>query len=122
MIHDDPILKIRELIPQDELLALLAEESSELSHAALKLRRVYEGTNPTPVRRQDAYMAVLEEIADVSLALEVLGFNRPMQLLEIQKKMNEKMQRWVERLQEKEGSEDDPEVQQQQGRGGRDHL
>lgn len=119
---NDPIEYIRNSLDQSELLALVAEESSELSHAALKLRRVYEGTNPTPVRRQDAYMAVLEEIADVSLALEVLGFNRPIPLLEIQKKMNEKLQRWVERLQEKEGSEDDPEVQQQQGRGGRDHL
>ena len=98
MIHDDPILKIRELIPQDELLALLAEESSELSHAALKLRRVYEGTNPTPVRRQAAYEAVLEEIADLSNVLVVLGYDRPTTLLQIQQTMNRKLERWLQRL------------------------
>ena len=98
MIHDDPILKIRELIPQDELLALLAEESSELSHAALKLRRVYEGTNPTPVRRQAAYKAVLEEIADLSNVLIVLGYDRPTTLLQIQQTMNRKLERWLQRL------------------------
>lgn len=31
-----------------ELLAQLAEESAELAQAALKLRRAYDGTNPTP--------------------------------------------------------------------------
>lgn len=98
MIHDDPILKVRELIPQDELLALLAEESSELSHAALKLRRVYEGTNPTPVRRQAAYEAVLEEIADLSNVLIVLGYDRPTTLLQIQQTMNRKLERWLQRL------------------------
>lgn len=36
-----------------------------------------------------------------------LGYNGPMQLLEIQKKVNEKKARWVERLQEKEGREHD---------------
>lgn len=100
---NDPIEYIRNSLNQSELLALVAEESSELSHAALKLRRVYEGTNPTPVRRQAAYEAVLEEIADLSNVLIVLGYDRPTTLLQIQKKMNEKLQRWVERLQEKEG-------------------
>ena len=40
---------IREILPQEELLAQLAEEASELAHAALKLRRVYDGRNYTPV-------------------------------------------------------------------------
>lgn len=39
--------KIKQHIPQDELLAQLAEECAELSQAALKLRRALTGINPT---------------------------------------------------------------------------
>lgn len=41
--------KIKQHIPQDELLAQLAEECAELSQAALKLRRALTGINPTSV-------------------------------------------------------------------------
>lgn len=100
---NDRVLMIQERLEQGECLNQLAEECMELGHAALKLRRVYEGSNPTPVSRADAYDAVLEEIADDSVALEVLGYNRPIPLLEIQKKMNEKLDRWVERLEGLDG-------------------
>ena len=99
---NEPAEMILDRLGQDEVLCQLAEESTELAHAALKLRRAYDGSNPTPVSAADAYNAVLEEIADVSLALEVLGFNRPLPLLEVQKIMNEKLERWVQRLEEKE--------------------
>lgn len=39
---------ITKRIPVCELLAGLAEEAAELTQAALKLRRCYDGTNPTP--------------------------------------------------------------------------
>jgi hypothetical protein len=35
-------------LPLTELLAGVAEEAAELAQAALKLRRAYDGTNPTP--------------------------------------------------------------------------
>ena len=37
------------LLPEEELLAKLAEECSEAAKAALKLRRARDGVNPTPV-------------------------------------------------------------------------
>ena len=38
--------KIRDYLPDAEIVAQLAEEASELTQAALKLRRVLDGTNP----------------------------------------------------------------------------
>jgi len=96
--HGDPVEFIREKLPQEELLAQLAEECSELAKAALKLRRVYDGKNPTPVKRSEAYKNLLEEIADISLCLEVLNLNTPMVMFEVQKTMNMKLQRWYMRL------------------------
>ena len=52
-------------LPQGEILAQLAEEAAELSHAALKLRRALDGTNPTPMTAEEARLSLLEEIADV---------------------------------------------------------
>ena len=41
--------KIREYLSDAEIVAQLAEEASELTQAALKLRRVLDGMNPTLV-------------------------------------------------------------------------
>ena len=41
--------KIRDYLSDAEIVAQLAEEASELTQAALKLRRVLDGTNPTLV-------------------------------------------------------------------------
>ena len=41
--------KIRDYLSDAEIVAQLAEEASELTRAALKLRRVLDGTNPTLV-------------------------------------------------------------------------
>lgn len=91
---------IREQLSQEELLCQLAEEAAELSKAALKLRRVYDGTNPTPVNRSEAYNNLLEEIADVNLVSEVLGFGSGQNPLEMCKIMNAKLARWASRLKE----------------------
>lgn len=93
---------IRAKLSQEELLCQLAEEAAELGKAALKLRRVYDGTNPTPVKREEAYNNLLEEIADVALCLEVLDLNTPHLLFEIQKTINMKKKRWAMRLEEAE--------------------
>ena len=96
MKNIDPVDFIRERLPQGELLAQLAEECAELSKAALKLRRVYDGTNPTPVKRSEAYDNLLEEVADVTLCLNVLGITCSMP--EVQRTANEKLSRWCKRL------------------------
>lgn len=63
---------IKKEMPVTELLAGLAEECGELTQAALKLRRVFDGKNPTPTREQDAIEHLYEEIADVWLYLNMI--------------------------------------------------
>ena len=98
----DPIEFIRENLSQEELLTQLAEECSELSKAALKLRRVYNGENPTPIRRDDAFDNVIEEIADVYLCIAVLGLDEPFHQRKICKIMEAKTDRWAQRLKAKQ--------------------
>lgn len=93
-IHD-------QLTPRDALEAL-AEESAELSQAALKMIRAFRigwCNNVTPVTPQEALDNLAEEIADVELVVEVLrhyyAFNTP-----LGKIMDAKRTRWVERLKE----------------------
>lgn len=87
---------ITERIPVCEMLAGLAEEAAELAQAALKLRRCYDGTNPTPVDPDIQYECLLEEIGDVELYLDQLSINR--QVIADYKKA--KLERWQRRLKE----------------------
>ena len=82
------------MLPLAELLTSLAEETCELGQAALKLRRVFTGANPTPVTQEDAIEKFEEEIADVMLYLDEIGFSR--KRVEEVKAM--KLERWKERL------------------------
>lgn len=91
---------ILDRLPQEELLAQLAEEASELAHAALKLRRALDGTNPTPVDFPTAFSAIQEEIADVALLVELSGLaGDPGAIRAI---MDHKTLRWQGRLIEAE--------------------
>ena len=81
-------------LPVTELLAGLAEEASEMAQAALKLRRAYDQTNPTPVGEEDAYDDLMEEIADVELYLDQMSINRQ----RIEEIKGVKAFRWVKRL------------------------
>lgn len=85
---------IQEKIPVCELLAGLAEEATELAQAALKLRRCYDGTNPTSADADQAYANLLEEIGDVELYEEQLSINRNV----IQDYKRVKLSRWVSRI------------------------
>lgn len=88
--------KIKQHIPQDELLAQLAEEAAELSQAALKLRRALTGINPTPVTAEEARANLVEEIADV---YNVSGFLLETEdFLEIYDIVQRKRERWLKRL------------------------
>ena len=96
----DPIEVIQETLIQEELLCQLAEEASELAKAALKLRRAYNGTNPTPVTQREAYEALLEEIADVNVCILALELDRGFNFVQVSRIMNEKLERWAGRLEE----------------------
>lgn len=63
-----PEIKIFDALPEEEILAQMAEECVEASKAALKLRRVRCGVNPTPVSEKDAFENLVEELADIYLA------------------------------------------------------
>lgn len=90
---------VREHLDQSELLTQLAEEAAELGKAALKLRRAYTGTNPTPISSTDAFANLLEELADVQTCALVLGFSHPVHRRSIAKITAEKLERWAGRLQ-----------------------
>ena len=104
MNRTEKIQYIRQTLPAAELLAQLAEDCSELAQAALKLRRVYDGTNPTPKPSQEAFADIEEEIADVSLCLQVLGFE--LGLDEYEEMITRKLDRWGFRLREARGEVD----------------
>lgn len=83
-----------------EILAQIAEKASELSQAALKYRRVLDGTNPTPISGDEAYCNLYEELADILTAFDALEM--PVELWEktcppICKK---KAERWRSRIEE----------------------
>lgn len=90
-----------------ERLEVLAEEAAELSQAALKMIRAYKmggAVNPTPITPNEALENLFEEIADVELAVEALGFyymNRR-RIIDIKE---EKRKRWFERLKGAEKNE-----------------
>ena len=85
------------ILPVVELLAGLAEEASELAQASLKLRRVYDGTNPTPKTEGVAIDDLYEEVADVMLYVDQLKLN----IVDIDRIKGEKMNRWLRRLEQK---------------------
>ncbi len=107
----DKILYIMDRLGPDEILAQLAEEASELAQAALKYRRALDGKNPTPVSTQDALKHLEEEWGDVSIAYAALmipavvrsGNEVPFSALNMPVEMQQKLNRWVARLEETEG-------------------
>lgn len=88
--------KIKQRLPQDELLAQLAEECSELSQAALKLRRALTGINPTPVTVEEARKNLVEETADVYNVMGLLL--DAADNAEIYSIIRRKKERWLKRL------------------------
>lgn len=115
LMADDPVerLKAVDLVFQDkmtemkririelglpEVLAQLAEEAAELSQSALKLRRVLDGHNPTPVTLSEAEEHLQEEFADVLLSMEIVGVDVPCTARTISAKCS----RWIERLEDKD--------------------
>lgn len=96
-------LRVTDFLPQDELLLQLAEEAAELSQAAMKLRRVMDGRNPTPVGYQMAVKNLNEEMADVLLCAEQIS---SLDETQITKTKQSKLARWMERLKDLRRKED----------------
>lgn len=88
--------RIIDAMSQAELLAMLAEEAAELAQAALKLRRVLDGSNPTTMTYQEAKEDLIEEAADVELCMRQITALADRHEIELVKA--EKYQRWLERL------------------------
>ena len=85
-------------VTRGDMLCQLAEECSELAQAALKLRRTFEGTSPTPTSKETAEANLREEIADVMLtALYSIGISEEA-IKEIMDIMDAKETRWAKRL------------------------
>ena len=104
-MKNDPLEYIRCRLSREELLLQLAEECAELGKAALKLRRIYDGSNPTPIKHHEAYNNLIEEIADVTLCVEVLGLNTPEALKTVGEIWGSKLDRWKQRLMEAESKD-----------------
>lgn len=79
-------------------LEQLAEEASELAHAALKMARIVRGENPTPVNEEEARLNLHEEIGDVRLCVEVI--QDVFGTFYTENVEEEKLQRWQTRLDE----------------------
>ena len=86
-------MTIREL-PVETRLIQIAEESAELSQAALKLIRAMHGD--TPVTQDEATAHLIEEIADVSVCMTALHDVAPMR--DVCEVISKKAERWEVRL------------------------
>ena len=88
--------KIGEEIGREQAVGQAAEEAAELSAALSKFRRKLESKNPTPKTLADCYACVIEEMADVEVALFAAGlrFSFP-SVDDIEK---QKVDRWYKRV------------------------
>lgn len=93
------------------LLGQLGEETAELGKAALKLQRVLMNENPTPVTMEEALDALIEEIADVICAMDVVMHKLHINLeVVVEPIIEEKAARWADRVWERyEGGRADRE-------------
>lgn len=97
------VKNIREKISLNAALLQIAEEAAELSKAACKLARIYDGTNPTPVTEKAAMKEFVEEFDDVLNAASVVGLNPDIN------RQAQKMARWYMRLLQNDRNEEDEE-------------
>lgn len=95
-VSDYQMTFIEGRVSQNELLAQLAEECTELAHAALKKRRALSSANPTPVSEAAAQLMLIEETADVLLLLALCGVD--VTDPEIDLIQEQKAVRWIRRL------------------------
>ena len=66
---------IRDRMTEPELLGQLAEECAELAQAALKVQRLHMPLNKPRLDESSCYDRLEEEVEDVLLCLQVLGYS-----------------------------------------------
>lgn len=96
---------VKKVLPKPVLFVQLAEECDELGQAALKMYRILDGRNPTPVTLQEGIEKLFEEIADILGALRALELTDADCAARYGEISSEKFERWVGRLKEKYGEE-----------------
>lgn len=89
-------------LPRTSLLCQLAEEAAEVSQAALKLCRVYDGINPARATEKEAVDKLCEEIGDCWLALKTLGMDEMPYTGIFADNMARKTIRWADTLEKVE--------------------
>lgn len=92
MIDRDYINDIRLAVPTPACFELLAEECTELAHAALKWARVLRGENPAAADLHEIACQLAEEASDVHLVCKVLDI-KPDPVI-----VREKLERWHKRI------------------------
>ena len=65
-------MTIIEQVGLPAVLEMLGEEGSEMTHASLKWARQLRGENPTPKTEKECRDALVEEVADVQLMIDLL--------------------------------------------------
>jgi len=87
------------------VLEQLAEECSELAQASLKYARLLRGENPTPKTEEECRDALVEEMADVQLMIDLLTMSGIIGDAEVRTRMGKKMLRWLDRMEAQNESE-----------------
>ena len=80
------------------VLEMLGEEGAEMTHASLKWARQLRGENPTPKTEEECREALVEEMADVQLMIDLLTMSGIIGDAEIRTRMGQKMLRWLDRM------------------------
>ena len=80
------------------VLEMLGEEGSEMTHASLKWARQLRGENPTPKTEEECRDALVEEMADVQLMIDLLTMSGIIGDAEVRTRMGKKMLRWLDRM------------------------
>lgn len=100
MNKDELVSYIKANLDDRTLWEQLAEESSELTKAALKIIRASKlSNNPTPISETNAYTDVKEELQDVLCVCELLSLIKGVDMNQA------KLERWVLRIAEQKARE-----------------
>ncbi len=65
-------MEIRDMVPETEILAQMAEEALDLKNAVARLRRLLDAGNPKQADISEAWTRLLEEYGDVQNCAEQL--------------------------------------------------
>ena len=73
------------------MMEMLGEEGAEMTHACLKYARQLRGENPTPKTEKECRDALVEEMADVQLMIDLLTMSVPSVAMCVKKDGNRPM-------------------------------